>query len=78
MSEKINEVVLAFDKETGNEAIFVNGKLVDFDATIYCCDVAKAVKGLIVTIRQEFVDLPEGSEWPKTTEGLSLSEPSNV
>jgi len=52
-------VVAVIDEETGHEALYVGGELFLADATIYCCDVARAAAGKVIQFTQIQVSIPE-------------------
>lgn len=59
-------VVVLTDKESGNQALYVDDVLVLDDETVYACDIAAYAKEQPMTLKHEVVDLPFGSDWPKS------------
>lgn len=55
-------VIAVTDKESFFMGLYVDGKLVDADDTLYPSCVAKATEGMIITMSSITIDMPEGVE----------------
>lgn len=70
MSEPIN-LVVAMDDDSGNEAIYVDGKFRKFDTTIYACDIANVAGDNVIRFSHVIVTR-SGQVWPECFDELKV------
>lgn len=61
-------VVCVTDEETGHEAVYVGGDLMEQDATMYGCDIARLAQGMAIQLSHVSLRLPEQQEYPRRFE----------
>lgn len=58
VSEPVHIVVVT-DEESGHQALYVGGELIEQDTTIYACDITRAADGKTVRFSHIVVNMPE-------------------
>jgi len=61
-------VVCVTDEETGYEAVYVGGDLMEHDLTMYGCDIARLTSGMIIQLSHVSLRLPDQQEYPRRFE----------
>lgn len=70
------KVLLVTDEESGDEAIYIDGKKVYEETTLYAVDIAEAIKGMEVTVEHHTIHLLDhGVEFPANAEDLMYELP---
>lgn len=63
------KVVAVTDTEDFFQGLYVDGKLVGHDSTIYAADIAHHTKGMVIEFSHVMVAMPEGADnFPATWE----------
>lgn len=72
MSEqKLKEAHVVTDEMSGNEALCVDGVLVDQEPTIYASEIATAVGEVPCRLTVSNVELDDSLDWPGTFDGVA-------
>lgn len=64
----VKKAVVILDDKTAFQAIYVDGQLMNYDETLYACDIIAAVGGSDIpfTLEQRVYDACVDVVWPKT------------
>ena len=63
-------IVAVLDDVTNCEALYVDGKLHEYNHTIYMWDLARVAEGKLIEFSHMCVELSQNGEWPKRLKGL--------
>ena len=70
LKSHVEHCVLVLDEESGHEAIYIGGELIEHCFTIHCCDIATACAGKTVQISHVVVEMPANMPFPQQFEKL--------
>ena len=55
-------VTVVTDEQSGHQGLYIDGRLVDQDSTIYPCDIARACEGSLIALSHIVVSMPENAD----------------